>query len=161
MSSLQAVISALDTNVLLDVLMPGAADASGSRERLDAAAVAGALVVSEAVYAELAAAFPGRAELDVFLSATGIVQTPSGTAALWRAGEAWRLYSTRRPRGLVCPYCDAANSLSCAQCRREVTSRQHVVADFLIGAHALVHADGLLTRDRGFYRTYFPTLRLV
>ena len=37
----------------------------------------------------------------------------------------------------------------------------HVIADFLVAAHALSNADCLLTRDRGIYGRWFKGLRLV
>ena len=45
--------------------------------------------------------------------------------------------------------------------RKRGGERRRVAAEFLIGAHALLLAERLLTRDRGFYRTYFPKLEVL
>lgn len=154
------MITAVDTNILLDVVIPGAPHGDESEGALGAALRAGALVVSEPVYAELAAHFPDRAQLDAFLDDSGIRLQGSSAAALHRAGRAWRDYLRRRPASLVCPRCGRARDVRCEGCNASIRPRQHVVADFVIGAHALVHADRLLTRDRGYYATYFPDLAL-
>lgn len=153
------MITAVDTNVLLDVLIPNAPHGEDSERALAEAVGAGALLISEPVYAELAVHFPDRTELDRFLADTGIRLEPSGGEALHRAGSAWRQYLRRRP-AVACPQCGAPQELRCDRCGAGIQPRQHVVADFVIGAHGLVHADRLLTRDRGYYATYFPELKL-
>jgi hypothetical protein len=45
--------------------------------------------------------------------------------------------------------------------RREGGPREHLIPDFLIGAHAQVQADQIAAIDRGFLRRYFPPLRVI
>ncbi len=113
------------------------------------------------MYAELAAYFDAAEDIERLLTDTGLRLQPSSPEALRRAGEAWRAYARRRPASFVCPQCGAEQAVRCERCGASIGPRQHLITDFMIGAHASVHADCLLTRDRGYYTTYFPDLTLA
>ena len=155
------MITALDTNVLLDLLIPDSRHADASQWALDAALAEGAIVIGEVVYAELASQFMSAAELDRFLDETHIRLDPSPPEALWQAAQAWHRYLARRGKGFRCPKCGRMENLACNGCGETITGRQHILSDFLVGGHALTQADRLLTRDRGFYGSYFPKLVIV
>ena len=152
------MVTAVDTNILIDILQGQSPE---SIDRVGEAVGRGGAVVCEAVYSEMAPLFDQSVDLDRFLESLGIELVSSTRAALHRAGQAWRDYTRRRPRLAVCPECGAEQQVRCERCRAELRFRQHTLADFLIGGHAVVHADRLLTRDRRSYARYFPELTLA
>lgn len=130
------MITAIDTNILLDILLPNEAFCDASASALQDAADEGSLVISDIVYAELCIHFNTRRECDSFLHSNEIRIQALTREAHFLASRAWRTY--RRQRG----------------------KRTRILADFLIGAHAQNQASRLLSRDRGFYHTLFPSLDL-
>ena len=132
--------TAIDTNILVDLL---AGDDAHSREAvraLDTLHRRGGLVICGVVYAELLA-YPGRTDDDVVavVQAAGIRVDWDLGQSVWRsAGLAYAQYVSRRRQA-------------------ETVALRRILADFVIGADA-AGVGSLLTRDLGIYRASFPEL---
>ncbi|MCY4519222.1 MAG: type II toxin-antitoxin system VapC family toxin [Caldilineaceae bacterium] len=129
------MITSVDTSILLDVFVSNAPHHSQSQERLIGAYDRGAILVCDVVYAELVPAFGDRSALDGALRQINATVSPLDTTIAYEAGLRWSRY------------------------RQAGGPRTRIMSDFLIGAHAVASADTFLTRDRGFYATYFPELQ--
>ncbi len=98
----------------------------------------------------------------MFLADTGIDFVSSGEEALFLAGSRWAEYAKKGVKNrFSCGKCGHNFEVTCPQCAGMLTKRLHVLGDFLIGAHALVHADCILSRDLGIYKTYFRDLKVL
>ncbi len=155
------MIAAVDTNILLDVLIQDEEYMHTSKSLLDEYIQKGQLIICEIVYAELASQFQSEEDLKEFLKDTGIKLVHSSKEALYEAGRRWRKYTKNKRQLLQCPKCGQLVKVSCKKCHFKITARQHIISDFIIGAHALKHAKVLLSRDRGYYKTYFTDLKVV
>ena len=131
------MITAVDTSVLLDVLEPDPVFGPASADALRDAIQHGGLVACDVVWAEVGARFGSAEAAQGALGLLTVAFSPIDEVEALDAGATWAEY------------------------RRRGGKRERVVADFLIGSHARSRADRLLTRDRGFFRTYFVDLHVL
>lgn len=135
--------TAIDTNII-SALWSEETLALEIARNLGNARTEGGLVVSAPVYAELLA-YPKATESFVngFLDDTGIDVDFEIPQMVWlEAGRRFARYANRRRRAA----------------RRGV---RRLLADFIIGSHAVSRADRFMTLDPKRYRQDFPELKLV
>lgn len=126
---------ATDSSVILDLLADGP-QADAAEACLRRCLSAGPVVICDVAVAEVCSALRDGSEALAALEDIGIRFNALETKSALRAGEMQRRY---RQRG----------------------GGSRAIPDFLIGAHALLQCDGLITRDAAFYREYFKGLKLI
>ena len=86
------MITAIDTNILLDILVPNEELYEASAAALQECATAGSLVICDLVYAELCIHFAAQRECDAFLETNELRVEPLTREAHFAASRAWRTY---------------------------------------------------------------------
>lgn len=127
---------ATDSSVIIDLLADGP-QADAAEACLRRCLNAGPVVICDVAVAEVCSALRDGSEALAALEDIGIRFSPLETKSALRAGEMQRRYRQRGGDGA------------------------RAVPDFLVGAHALLQCDGLITRDAAFYRDYFKGLKLI
>ncbi len=129
--------TAVDSSVLLDVFSADPAHGEASLEALQQCFKEGILIACEVVWAEIRPRFETEKALLNVAQKIQLAFEPISQESAFKAGVIWKEYHTQGGR------------------------RDRMIPDFLVGAHALVQTDRLLSRDRGFYRRYFRGLKIV
>lgn len=128
---------ALDSSALLDVLIGDPVYAEASEQCIGDALAREDVVVCDAVVAEVQAMLDTTVNLMDTLASLGIRYEATNEVAAMRAGHMNKRFRARGGK------------------------RERIVADFLIGAHAMLQCSALITRDTDFYQDYFKGLKLI
>lgn len=134
--------TAIDTNIL-SALLTGEVNATEIGQLLDTAGDRGGLVICPIVYVELRAISGAAVSLiDAFLERTSIIVDWNFDKEIWHlAAERYQKYALRKRK-------------------QKMGEPKRLIADFIVGAHALLRADVLLTLDPRPYRRDFAELSL-
>jgi predicted nucleic acid-binding protein len=127
----------IDSCVVTDLSDPASAWFEWSASTLEHLDQNNTMVINPIVYAECSIGFERIEEVEALFEYLGFTIQPIPREALFLAGKAFLQYKKRKG------------------------GKSNVLPDFFIGAHAAVAGYRLMTRDRGRFRTYFPSVELI
>lgn len=127
---------AVDSSVIVE-LLANSEHADAAEAALRDALGRGPVVVCDVVVTEICSSLRDGDQAVQALEDMGIAYSAVEQKSALRAGEMQRRY---RARG---------------------GTRQRTVQDFIVGAHALLQCNALITRDASFFRDYFKGLKVI
>jgi len=127
----------VDSCVITDLADPESAWFEWSTETLEQLDQNHKLVIDPIVYAECSIGYKRIEEVEALFEHLGFAIKPIPREALFLAGKAFLQYRKRKGQ------------------------KGNVLPDFFIGAHAAISGFQIITRDRGRFGTYFPTVALI
>lgn len=127
----------VDSSILIDIASADPVWTDWSAAALRDCRGSGELVINAIIYSEVSSAFEKIEDAELVVSEKHYRREDVPWAAAFIAGQAFRRY---RKRGGI---------------------RTSPLPDFFIGAHAAVCGYRLLSRDRDYFKSYFPSLHIV
>ena len=127
----------LDTCVIADLAQPHSKWFEWSASTLERLDENHRFVANPIVYAECSVGFATIEEVEAVFACLGLTIEEIPREALFLAGKSFLTYKKRHGQ------------------------KNNVLPDFFIGAHAAVSGYRLMTRDKGRFSTYFPTVELI
>ncbi len=85
----------------------------------------------------------------------------SNEKSLYIAGTRWAEYAENVKTWFHAQHAAKLLGYPALIAKHPLQRRLHVLADFLIGAHALTQANCIISRDLGIYKTHFKDLNVV
>ena len=127
---------AVDSSVIVE-LLADSEHADAAEAALRDALAHGPVVVCDVVVAEICGSLRDGDQAMQALEEMGISYSAVEQKSALRAGEMQRRYRTRGG------------------------GSERSIQDFIVGAHALLQCNALITRDAAFYRDYFKGLKVI
>jgi predicted nucleic acid-binding protein len=127
----------IDSCIVTDLADPESAWFEWSASTLEQLDLHNTLVINPIIYAECSVGFARIEEVEALFVTLGFAMKPIPREALFLAGKAFLQYKKRKGE------------------------KGNVLPDFFIGAHAAVSGYPLISRDKGRFSTYFPSVELI